>query len=201
MSPLQAGPSNDAGTPGVSRDVTQLLQQWSLGDLSALGDLMPLVFEDLRYIARAQFQREAAGHTLQPTALVSEVYLRLYDQRQVHWENRKQFFAFAALLMRRILVDYAKGRHTAKRGGGLPDLPLDEALSVPMPGGIDLVDLDDALTRLAAIDERQSRVVELRFFVGLTNEEAAEVLGVSLTAVKRDWRTAKIWLHREMTRR
>jgi RNA polymerase sigma-70 factor (ECF subfamily) len=200
MSQLQAGPSAVAGAPGTPRDVTRLLTQWSQGDLSALGDLMPMVFDDLRQIARSQFQHEAVGHTLQPTALVSEVYLRLYDQRQVHWENRKQFFAFAALLMRRILVDYAKGRNTAKRGGGQPDLPLDEALGVPIRGGVDVVDLDDALTRLAVIDERQSRLVELRFFVGLTNEEAAEVLGVSLSAVKRDWRTAKVWLHREMTR-
>jgi RNA polymerase sigma factor (TIGR02999 family) len=186
--------------PSSRRDVTHLLQQWSAGDPSALGDLMPLVFDDLRQIARAQFQRETPGHTLQPTALVSEVYLRLCDQRQVHWDNRKQFFAFAAFLMRRILVDHAKGRHTAKRGGGLAALPLDEALAVPVPDEVDLVVLDQALDRLAAIDERQARLVELRFFVGLTNEEAAEVLGVSLTAVKRDWRTARVWLHREMTR-
>jgi RNA polymerase sigma-70 factor, ECF subfamily len=187
--------------PSPPRDVTRLLQEWSQGDVAALSALMPLVFDDLRYIARAQFQRESPGHTLQPTELVSEVYLRLYGQRKVHWENRKQFFAFSALLMRRILVDYAKGRNTAKRGGGRPDLPLDEALAVPIRDSIDLVALDEALSRLAVIDERLSRLVDLRFFVGLTNEEAAEVLGISLTAVKRDWRMAKVWLHRELTRK
>ncbi len=182
------------------RDVTRLLKQWSQGDASALAELMPLVFDDLRQIARRQFQAEPTDHTLQPTALVSEVYLRLSGQHSVHWDNRRQFFAFAATLMRRILVDHAKGRNAAKRGKGLPDLPLDETIAVP-GGGVDIVALDEALSRLSALDERQGRIVEMRFFVGLTNEEIAEVLGISLTAVKRDWRTAKIWLLHELTRK
>jgi RNA polymerase sigma factor (TIGR02999 family) len=181
-------------------DVTQLLQEWSQGDASALDELMPLVFDDLRQIARRQFQAEAADHTLQPTALVSEVYLRLCGQHSVHWDNRRQFFAFAAMLMRRILVDHAKGRKAAKRGKGLPDLPLDETIAA-QGVVVDIVALDEALSRLSALDERQGRIVELRFFVGLTNEEIAELLGISLSAVKRDWRTAKVWLLRELTRK
>jgi RNA polymerase sigma-70 factor (ECF subfamily) len=181
-------------------DVTALLQQWSAGDRAALHTVMGMVFDELRQIARALFQRETPGHTLQPTVLVSEVYLRLCDQRTVHWESRKQFFAFAGMLMRRILVDYAKGRNTAKRGGGAIELQLDDAIAMPMREDVDFVLLDQALSRLAAVDERQARVVELRFFVGLTNEETAAALGISLTAVKRDWRTARVFLHREMTR-
>lgn len=186
--------------PIPPRDVTRLLQQWSQGDAAALDELMPLVFDDLRQIARRQFQAEPTDHTLQPTALVSEVYLRLSGQRSVHWDNRRQFFAFASMLMRRILVDHAKGRNAAKRGRGLPDLPLDDQIAVP-GGDVDLVALDEALSRLSALDERQGRVVELRFFIGLTNEETAAVLGISETAVKRDWRTAKVWLLRELTRK
>jgi RNA polymerase sigma-70 factor (ECF subfamily) len=186
--------------PPPLRDVTQLLKLWSQGDAAALDELMPLVFDDLRQIARRQFQAEPTDHTLQPTALVSEVYLRLYGQHSVHWDNRRQFFAFAVMLMRRILVDHAKGRNAAKRGKGLPDLPLDDTIAAA-GSGVDLVALDEALSRLSALDERQGRIVELRFFVGLTNEEVAEVLGISVTAVKRDWRTAKIWLLRELTRK
>ena len=182
-------------------DVTRLLRQWSQGDAAALDELMPLVFDDLRQIARRQFQAEPTDHTLQPTALVSEVYLRLSGQHSVHWDNRRQFFAFAAMLMRRILVDHAKGRNAAKRGKGLPDLQLDESIAVPGGGGVDVVALDEALSRLSALDERQGRIVELRSFVGLTNEEIADVLNISLTAVKRDWRSAKIWLYHELTRK
>ncbi len=189
------------GMPPSEREVTRLLKEWSQGDAAALEDLMPVVFDDLRMIARRQFQMEAADHTLQPTALVSEVYLRLCGQRSVHWENRRQFFAFAGMLMRRILVDHAKGRNTAKRGKGLPNLPLDEAMIAPEQSVVDVVALDEALSRLAAFDERQAKVVELRFFLGLTNEEIAEVLGISLTSVKRDWQTARIWLYREMNRK
>jgi RNA polymerase sigma-70 factor (ECF subfamily) len=185
--------------PPPEHDVTRLLMEWSRGSSSALEELMPLVFDDLRQLARKQFRQEATGHTLQATALVSEVYLRLYGQHTVHWENRRQFFAFAAMLMRRILVDHAKGKLTAKRGKRMPNLPLDDGIAAPEGGGVDLIDLDEALSRLAELDERQAKVVELRFFVGLNNEEIADVLGISVTSVKRDWQTAKIWLYDAMS--
>lgn len=179
-------------------NATGLLQAWSQGDSSALEKLIPLVFEDLRNIAGRMFHGESEGHTLQPTALVSEVYLRLMDQRKLKWQNREQFFSVAALMMRRILVDYAKGRRAAKRGSGSPKVPLDEAINVPTMQDVDVADLDEALSRLAEIDPRQSRIVELRFFVGLSHEEIAEVLGISTTTVKREWSTAKLWLYREL---
>jgi len=182
-----------------SGEITRLLSHWSDGDPEALQRLMPLVFEDLRQLARKQFRAESPGHTLQPTALVSEVYMRLTDQRKVEWESRAQFFAFAAMLMRRILVDHAKARRTAKRGGDVKKLPLDEALAMSATGDVDVVALDDALRRLAEIDPRAAQVVELRFFVGLTLEEVAEVLDLSVTTVKREWRTARLWLLRAMT--
>jgi RNA polymerase sigma factor (TIGR02999 family) len=182
-------------------DVTKLLQDWGKGDTSALEKLIPLVFEDLRQIARRLFQRETDGHTLQPTALVSEVYIRLMDQRKIHWQNREQFLGVAALMMRRILVDYAKGRQAAKRGSGVPKVPLDETIAVPDLREVDVVGLDEALSRLAEIDPRQSRIVELRFFMGLSNEEIADVLDISVTTVKREWRFARLWLFRELTRK
>jgi RNA polymerase sigma factor (TIGR02999 family) len=161
---------------------------------------MPLVHGELRQLARSYFRHESEGHTLQPTALVNEVYMRLVEQRKVQWDNRAQFFAFAALLMRRILVDHAKARNTAKRGGDVRKLPLDEALTV---GGrtldLDLLALDAALTELADLDPRQARVVELRFFAGLTHEEVADVLAISVTTVKREWQTARLWLFRRIT--
>lgn len=184
--------------PSQPADVTRLLQDWSRGEPAALEELMPLVFEDLRKMARWHFQRESADHTLQPTALVNEVYLRLADQRKVQWDDRGQFFSFAALLMRRILVDYAKGRKTAKRGNGLQILPLEEALGVADDGKVDVVALDAALSKLAAFDPRLSKIVDLRFFIGLTLEEIAEVLKLSLSTVKREWQTAKLWLYREL---
>ena len=184
--------------PDLQEDVTQLLQDWSHGDGAALDKLIPLVFDDLRKIAGRLFQRESDGHTLQPTALVNEVYFRLVDQRSVQWQNREQFFSVAALMMRRILVDHAKGRKAAKRGSNFPKVPLDEALNISDAQGVDMTDLDEALSRLAEIDPRQSRIVELRFFMGLDNEETAEVLGISPTTVKREWRTAKLWLIREL---
>jgi RNA polymerase sigma factor (TIGR02999 family) len=182
-------------------DVTKLLQDWSQGDAAALEKLIPLVFEDLRQIAGRLFRREADSHTLQPTALVNEVYLRLMEQRKVHWQNREQFFGVASLLMRRILVDYAKGRQAAKRGSGAPKVPLDETIAVPELRDVDVVALDEALSRLAEIDPRQERIVELRFFMGLSNEEIAEILKISVTTVKREWRTARLWLYRELTRK
>jgi RNA polymerase sigma factor (TIGR02999 family) len=183
-------------------DVTKLLQDWSQGDASALEKLIPLVFEDLRQIAGRLFQRESDGHTLQPTALVSEVYLRLMDQRKVRWQNREQFFGVAALMMRRILVDYAKGKQAAKRGSGVPKVPLDETLAVlDLKDNVDFVALDEALSRLAELDPRQSEIVEMRFFTGLSHEEIAEVLDISVTTVKREWQTARLWLFRELTRK
>jgi RNA polymerase sigma-70 factor (ECF subfamily) len=184
--------------PDLPPDVTQLLRDWGQGDPSALEKLIPLVFDDLRHIAGRMFHHESAGHTLQPTALVSEVYLRLMDQRKVQWQNREQFFSVAALMMRRILVDYAKGRRAAKRGSGVPKVPLDEALKIPDMQNVDVADLDEALARLAEIDPRQSQIVELRSFMGLSQEEIAEVLGISTTTVKREWSTAKLWLRREL---
>ncbi|PYQ60427.1 MAG: RNA polymerase subunit sigma-70 [Acidobacteria bacterium] len=182
-------------------DVTKLLQEWSQGDASALEKLIPMVFEDLRQIAGRLFLREADSHTLQPTALVSEAYLRLMDQRKVHWQNREQFFGVASLLMRRILVDYAKGRQAAKRGSGAPKVPLDETIAVPELRDVDVVALDEALSQLAEIDPRQSRIVELRFFMGLSHEEIADILDISVTTIKREWRTARLWLFRELSRK
>lgn len=192
---------NDNGQPP---GVTQLLQEWSRGDPAALEKLIPLVFQHLREIASRMFRRESDGHTLQPTALVNEVYLRLMEQRSMHWQNREQFFSVAALLMRRILVDYAKGRQTAKRGKGVPKVPLDEALGVADVRHLDVdlvADLDEGLSRLAEIDPRQAKIVEMRFFMGLSHEEIADVLAISVSTVKREWRTAQLWLYRELTNR
>lgn len=185
----------------LTSDVTQLLQEWSQGDTSALGDLIPLVFRDLREIAGRLFRRESDGHTLQPTALVNEVFIRLTEQRNIYWANREQFFGVAALMMRRILVDYAKGRNAAKRGSGAIKLPLDEALGVAVQENVDVVALDEALSRLAEIDKRQSQIIEMHFFVGLNYEQIAELLGISVTTVKREWRTARLWLFRELTKK
>jgi len=186
--------------PPPPAQVTQLLQEWSVGDPKALEQLMALVFDDLRQMARRHFQREAPDHTLQPTALVSELFFRLQGQRVVQWQNRKQFFAIAAMLMRRILVDYAKGRHAKKRGEGVVKVPLEKALDVAEAKNLDLGALDDALSRLAELDPRQAQIVEMRFFAGLKHEEIAELLGVSLSTVKREWNTARIWLHRELSK-
>jgi RNA polymerase sigma factor (TIGR02999 family) len=181
--------------------VTQLLQQWSRGDQTALDKLIPIVYEELRRQAANYLRRERPGQSLQTTALVHEAYLRLVDQRAVEWQNRNHFFGIAAQLMRRILVDHARQHQAAKRGGTeLKLLPLEDA--EPALGGpeIDLVALDQALTRLALLDEQQSRVVELRFFSGLNVEETAGVLNVSARTVKREWRTARAWLLSELSR-
>lgn len=183
-------------------DITGLLRDWSKGDPSALDKLIPLVFEDLRQIAARMFKRESEGHTLQPTALVNEVYLRLMDQRKIHWANREQFFGVTALLMRRILVDYAKRRDAAKRGSGAVKLPLDDALGLAVfQDRINFLDLDAALSRLAELDSRQSQIVEMHHLIGLSHEEVAEVLKVSVTTVKREWSTARLWLFRELTKK
>jgi RNA polymerase sigma factor (TIGR02999 family) len=181
------------------KEVTQLLLAWSQGDRSALEELMPLVYDELHRMARRYMVREQAAHTLQTTALVNEAYLRMVDLRKVQWQNRAHFFAVSAQLMRRILVDFARSRNYQKRGGGRRRVTLDESLEVSPEQDADLVLLDDALNALAAIDDRKRRVVELRFFGGLTVEETAHVLEVSPDTVMRDWKMAKVWLLREMT--
>ena len=179
------------------RDVTQWLIDWRNGKQEALAQMMPLVYNELRRLAQRYLQRERPDHTLQATALVHEAYLRLVDQRQAQWQNRAHFFGLAAQMMRRILVDHARHHHAAKRGGAEPKLSLDEAVWVSAEHATDLTALDDALTRLAVLDPQQSRLVELRFFGGLTIDETAEVLGVSPATVKREWRLARAWLYRE----
>jgi RNA polymerase sigma factor (TIGR02999 family) len=184
-----------------SKQITRLLEQWSNGDAEVLDDLMPLVYHELRRQASGYLRRERPNHTLQPTALINEAYLKLIGQRDVKWQNRAHFFAFAAQAMRRILVDYARERKREKRGGAPENLPLDEALTiVSQEKSIDLVALDEALNKLAAFDERQAKVVELRYFSGLSIEETAEVLHVSNVTVRRDWNMAKAWLHQEITK-
>lgn len=179
-------------------DVTRLLLAWSGGEASARDELMSLVYDQLRHVAERSLRSERTGHTLQATALVNEVYVRLVDQRQVRWEHRAHFFAVAANLMRRILVDHARHHRAAKRGGGAPTVPLDRAVMVAPEPNADLIALDGALERLAAIDPRQARVVDLKFFGGLTIEETAEVLNVSPATVKNEWSVARAWLYREL---
>jgi len=180
------------------REVTQLLQAWCSGDQAALEKLMPLVYDELHRLAHHYMLHERIGHTLQTTALVNEAYLKLIDAANVGWQNRAHFFAISANLMRRILVDFARTRGYRKRGGNIRKVELNEAL-VPSPErSVDFVALDSALSSLAAFDPRQAKLVELRFFGGLSVEEAAEVLGVSPRTVKREWAVAKFWLLREM---
>ena len=179
-------------------EVTQLLIDWSGGDQAALEKLMPLVYEELHHLAHRYMGRERPGHTLQTSGLVNEAYLRLIDQSQVHWQNRAHFYGIAAQMMRRILVDHARSRHYAKRGGNNYQVSLNEAMIVSEERSAEVVALDDALKNLAIIDERKSRIVELRFFAGLSIEETAEVLAVSPGTVMRDWTLAKAWLRREM---
>jgi RNA polymerase sigma factor (TIGR02999 family) len=182
----------------TSVGVTQLLVDWSKGDQDALNQLMPLVYDELRRLANRHLRRERPDHTLQTTALVHEAYLRLVDQTSANWQNRLQFFAVAAQLMRRILVDYARSHHAAKRGGEFIKVSLDEALAPATERDAELLALDDALDRLAAIDAQQSRVVELRVFAGLTLEETAQALNISPRTVRREWSMAKAWLHQQM---
>jgi len=187
-------------TTPSSHEVTQLLLAWSGGDRAVLDQLIPLVHEELRRLAKRQMGRERPGHTLQTTALVNEAYLRLIDSSRVQWQNRAHFFAISAQLMRRILVDFARARRNLKRGGKAQQVSLEEALEVAQEQGADLVALDDAMQTLATLDARQSQVVEMRFFGGLSVEETAEVLKVSPETVKRDWRLAKVWLLRELSK-
>lgn len=180
-------------------DITQLLQAWTEGDEQALDKLMPLVYRELHRLAQRSMAHERSGHTLQTSALVNEAYLRLVDARKVNFQNRVHFFAVSAQLMRRILVEFARRRGSLKRGGDVHRVSLEESLVVYGERGVDLVALDDALRALAAFDTRRSRVVELRFFGGLSVEETAEALKVSPETVMHDWKLAKAWLLREMS--
>lgn len=183
------------------QDVTTLLRSWSEGTEEALEELVPMIMAELRRRAAAYLRQERQGHTLQPTALVNEVYLRLVEQQGATWQDRAHFFAVAAQLMRRVLVDNARAHRAEKRGGRLERVELDEARDVGTGHDIDVIALDDALRDLAALDPRQSRVVEMRFFAGLSIEETAEVLGVGHATVSRAWRNARAWLARELKRR
>jgi RNA polymerase sigma factor (TIGR02999 family) len=179
-------------------DVTELLHAWSAGDPNALDELMPVVYAELHRLATARLRSERGDHTLQATALVNEAFVRLVGQTRIHWLNREQFFGTAAQLMRRILVDHARERRSAKRGGGVTRVELDEALGAVEPRDVDVLALDIALERLEQLDARQSRLVVLRFFGGLTIEEVAKVLEMSPATAKREWVTAKMWLRREL---
>ena len=187
-----------SGVSAAPPNPTSLLLAWARGDQSALDQLMPLVEDELRQLARRHMARERVGHTLQATALVNEAYLRLIEVKQVQWQNRAHFFAMASRVMRRILVDAARAHRYQKRGGGAERVSLDEALVVSPEPRQELIALDDALNALAAFDARKSQVVEMRFFGGLTIEETAEALQVSRDTVKRDWKMAKLWLLREL---
>ena len=180
------------------KEITRLLVAWSDGDAAALDDLTPMVYEELHRLAHHYMSQERAEHTLQTSALVNEAYVRLVDWKNVRWQNRAHFFAVSAQLMRRILVDFARSRGYKKRGGGIRVQTLDEAALISDEKTTDLVALDEALVALSELDARQSKVVELRFFGGLSIEEAAEVLKVSPGTVRRDWSLARAWLHREL---
>jgi RNA polymerase sigma factor (TIGR02999 family) len=184
-----------------SSQITLLLQGWRAGDRQATDQLLAVVYDELRRMAHFHLKNERSGHTLQSTALVHEAYFRLVGQDFPEWEGRSHFFAIAAQLMRQILVDYARRRRATKRGSGACMLALDEAIALPQRKDVDVVALDDALNTLAEVDPRQSRVVELRFFAGLSLEETAEVMGIATATVQRDWTAARAWLHREISRR
>jgi len=182
----------------ASPDLTQLLLDWSNGDESASDKLFPLVYDELKRTARRYMRKEKPGHTLQTAALVNEAYLRLIEQQRVHWQNRAQFYAIAAQMMRRILVDHARRHARLRRGAGAIKISLDEVAVVSDEGGAELIALDDALQTLAKVDARRSQVVELRFFGGLSNSEIGEVLKITPNTVMRDWNLARAWLYREM---
>jgi len=185
--------------PESSNSVTELLSRWSEGDGAARDALVPLVYDQLRRIARKKLSQEGGGnHTLQPTALVHEAYLRLVNRKPVNWHGRTHFFALAAQMMRQILVDHARMHRAAKRGGGAYTLELDEATEVAKNADLDLIRLDDAMKKLATLDARQCQIVELRFFGGLSIEETAQVVEISPATAKREWATARVWLHRAL---
>ena len=181
------------------KSITQLLKEWRDGDETALDRLLPLVYEELRRLAHHYMRRERPGHTLQTTALVNEVYLRLVDHKSMRWQNRAHFYAVAAQAMRRILIDHARSRNYLKRGGDVKMIQLEEAATVVQKQAADLIALDDALSELAAIDPRKSKIVEMRYFGGMSVEETAEALDVSPVTVMRDWSTAKAWLLRALS--
>ena len=187
--------------PVQPAEVTELLRRWSRGDVAARESLVPLVYDELRRLARYYLASQRSDHTLQSTAIVHEAYLRLAGRDNVHWENRGHFFAVAAQLMRRILVDHARKRNAAKRGGAQLTLLVDEAVEPSSQRELDLVALDDALKALAELDERQSRIVELRFFGGLSIEDTSRLLEISPATVKREWSTARAWLYEEISGR
>ncbi len=190
---------NKSRSKELSDEVTRLLKAWTAGDEHALEKLTPMVYDQLHRVAQRCMAGERPGHTLQTTALVNEVYLRLVDCAQVNWQDRAHFFAVSAQLMRRILIDFARSRGSKKRGGGLAQVSLEDAATVCSEPDPNLVELDDALKSLAEMDARKSKVVELKFFGGLSTDETAEVLRVSRETVVRDWRLAKVWLLREMS--
>jgi len=194
---LELVPRKSMATPNPA-DITGLLVAWKNGDNDALDELIPIVYSELRQLARYQLRGERAGHSLQPTALTHEAFLRLFGTRQVSWQNRAHFFAVAAQLMRRVLVEHARKRSATKRGGSVTRITLDEAKIPAKAVELDVLALHEALTQLEKIDPRQCRIVELRYFGGLDTEETAEVLGLSPSTVKRDWRVAKIWLRRAL---
>jgi RNA polymerase sigma factor (TIGR02999 family) len=186
-------------TSSPPHEITQLLAAWSEGNQAALDQLYPLVYNELRRLAHGYLRRERKGHTLQTTALINEAYLRLVDQKHVHWANRSHFFGISAQIMRRILIDHARRYDYAKRGGGAQRISLDEAAVVAKQRGRALLMLDEALKSLAKIDSRRSQVVELRYFGGLNNEEIAGVLKISENTVMRDWNMARAWLYQELS--
>ena len=186
-------------TSSPPHEITQLLAEWSEGNQAALDQLYPLVYNELRRLAHGYLRRERKGHTLQTTALINEAYLRLVDQKHVHWANRSHFFGISAQIMRRILIDHARRYDYAKRGGGAQRISLDEAAIVAKQRGQALLMLDEALNSLAKIDPRRSQVVELRYFGGLNNEEIAGVLKISENTVMRDWNMARAWLYQELS--
>lgn len=178
--------------------ITQLLQKWQEGNNEALETLMPLVYAELKRLAGSYLRRERPDHTLQSAALVNEAYLRLVDQTQTQWQNKAHFFGIAAQMMRRILADHARGHNAAKRGAGMPELELNEAVAQAQTKSVDLLDLEEALQKLEKLDAQQGKIVELRFFGGLSIEDTANVLGISPATVKRDWAAARAWLFREV---
>ena len=187
-------------TPSGGSDVTRLLVNWGNGDQQALEQLLPLVYDELRRLAGAYLRREKSGHTLQSTALVHEAFLKLIQQRDVQWRNRAHFFGIAAQMIRRILVDHARAGMAEKRGSGGIKVELNEGMAAAAPRELDVLELDTALAKLAQMDERQARIVELRFFAGMSVEETAEVVQLSPATVKREWSSARAWLFREMSR-
>ena len=188
-----------SGVQKPSENITELLASYGRGNKESLDQLMPIVYDELRRRAARYLRGEQAGHTLQTTALIHEAYVRLVDQRNMQWQNRAHFFGIAAQMMRRILVDHARSKKRVKRGGSEIRVSLDDVIVAAKGQDLDIVALDEALDRLAQLDEQQSRVVELRFFSGLSVEETAEVMGISKSTVKRDWSMAKAWLHRELS--